>query len=173
MVAAPGRNPSKLLRDWSRQAMVDKKLPEAEITKQMERVESVIIKMTEGGHQAADFADDYSNEYLVLLQKLPGYAFSWLLDDPLQVYPGIHGAALIVQGAKDRRVKTKDAVYVEDSLRVGEHKDFEAHQLPNMDYFLKENKSAATLASDYEFTRSLDPAFIKLLDEWLAKKLKK
>ncbi len=173
VVAAPGRNPSKLLRDWARQAMVDKKLPEAEINQQMDRVENVIIKMTEGGHQEAAFAKDFSNEYLVALQKLPGYAFSWLLDDPLQVYPGINGAALIVQGAKDRRVKTKDAVYIEDSLRVGEHKDFEAHQLPNLDYFMKENKGEATLASDYEFNRSLDPAFLKLLDGWLAKKLKK
>ena len=173
VVAAPGRNPSKLLRDWSRQAMLDKKFPEAEIKKQMDRVENVIIRMTEGGHQAADSVNDYSNEYLVELQKLPGYAFSWLLDDPLQVYPGINGAALIVQGAKDRRVKTKDAVYVEDSLKVGEHKDFEAHQLPNFDYFMKENKGEATPASDYEFSRPLDPAFLKLLDGWLAKKLKK
>ena len=173
MIAAPGRNPSKLLRDWTRQSLAEKKLPEAEIAKQMDRLETVIIKMTEGGHQAADYVNDYSNEYLVELQKLPGYAFSWLLDDPLQVYPGINGATLIIQGGKDRRVKTKDGVYVEDSLRLGEHKDFEAHQLPNLDYFMKENKGEATLAADYEFARPLDPAFLKLLDGWLAKKIKK
>ncbi len=173
LIEAPGRNPSKLLRDWSRQAMVDKKLPEAEISKQMERLETVIIKMTEGGHQAADYVNDYSNEYLVELQKLPGYAFSWLLDDPLQVYPGISGATLIVQGMKDRRVKPREGVYVEDSLRLGEHKDFESHQLPNFDYYMKENKGEATLAADYEFARPLDPAFLKLLDGWIAKKRKK
>ena len=82
------------------------------------------------------------------------------------------GPVLVIHGAKDRRIPVKDSSYILESMKLYEHKEFATHVLPEMDYFLKANKSAPSLEADNDLSRPLDQALLKLLDEWLAKKVK-
>jgi uncharacterized protein len=169
---APGRNASKLLREWAKQRFQDRKTPAAEVEKYMTHLEAVIQLLAAGGARTEDVKVDPQDDLLAPLANSPDYAYSWLLDDPLGLFPGVTGSVLIVHGGKDRRIPTREASYIRDALQTGEHKDFETHLLPDLDYFLKVNKNAATYEIDQDVARPLDPALLKLIDEWLAKKLK-
>ena len=169
---APGRNASKLLKEWAQLHLQDQKTPAAESAKYLEHLDSVVKRLAAGGTRPEDYQIDPKDEFLTPLVKSPDYAYSWLLDDPLALYAIVHGAVLTVHGGKDRRVGTRESAFMHDALKTGEHKDYETVILPEMDYFLKVNKGAASFAADNDFNRPLDPALLKLIDEWLAKRLK-
>jgi hypothetical protein len=171
-VNAPGRNASKLLREWAKQRLQDRKTPEAEAKKYLEHLETVIQHLGTGGAKTEDIKIDANDDFLLPLVQSPDYAYSWLLDDPLSLFPTVVGPVLLIHGGKDRRISTREGNYIHDSLQAGDHKDFEAHVAPDMDYFLKQNKGAASYDADNDLARPLDPALLKLIDEWLAKKLK-
>lgn len=171
-INAPGRNASKLLREWAKQGLQDRKVPEADAKKYMDNLEAIIQRLASGGSKTDDFKIDPNDELISKLVKYTEYAYSWLLDDPLAIFPTSKSAVLIIHGGKDRRVPTREGNYITDALQTGEHKDFEAHIVPDLDYFLKQNKSAPSYEVDNDVTRPLDPAFLKLLDDWMAKKLK-
>jgi hypothetical protein len=170
--AAPGRNASKLLREWAKLHVQDRKLPEAEARQYLEHVEEVIQRLAAGGAKPDEIKLAPQDELLAPLVNNPDYAYSWLLDDPLGLFPHVTGAVLVVHGGKDRRVSPREGVFIRDSLEAGSHKKFETHVLPEMDYFLKANTGAASYDADKDFARPLDPALLKLIDEWLAKTLK-
>ncbi len=170
-VNAPGRNASKLLREWAKQRFQDRKTPAAEADKYMAHLEAIIQQLAAGGTRTEEVKVDPQDDLLAPLANSPDYAYSWLLDDPLGLFPSVSGSVLIVHGAKDRRIPTREASYIRDALQTGEHKDFETHLLPDLDYFFKVNKSAASYEADTDVARPLDPALLKLIDEWLAKKL--
>lgn len=172
VTAAPGRAATKLLRDWERQRLLDAKASEAEIAAYMSKLDKVILALSGGGHKPEDIGSEMLDEYLAPLVKHTDYAFSWLVDDPLPLYPAALGPVLVIHGAKDRRIPVKDSSYILESMKLYEHKEFETHVLPEMDYFLKANKSAPSLEADNDLSRPLDQALLKLLDEWLAKKVK-
>jgi uncharacterized protein len=169
---APGRNASKLLRDWAQTRVQDRKLSAAESEKYLENLEVVIQRLAAGGAKTEEFKLDAQDEFLTPLVKTPDYAYSWLLDDPLGLYPLVKGSVLVVHGGKDRKVTPKEGNYINDALQTADHKDYETLLLPEMDYYLKVNKGAASFEADNDISRPLDPALLKLLDEWLAKKLK-
>jgi hypothetical protein len=171
-VNAPGRNASKLLREWARQRLQDRKIPAGEAQKYMEQLEAVIQHLGTGGAKPDDIKIDPKDDLLHPLVQSPDYAYSWLLDDPLGLFPHVIGPVLVIHGGKDRRIATREGDYIRDSLEAGDHKDFEAHVLPEMDYFLKQNKGAASYEADNDLARPLDPALLKVVDAWLAKKLK-
>ena len=171
-VNAPGRNASKLLREWAKQGVQDRKTPVAEATKYLEDLETAIQLLATGGAKPEDFKIDPNDDLLAPLVKSPDYAYSWLLDDPLGLFPIVNGAVLIIHGGKDRRINPREGNYIRDALETGEHKAYETHVLPDLDYFFKVNKGAASYEADSDVARPLDPALLKLMDEWLAKKLK-
>lgn len=170
-VNAPGRNASKLLREWAKQRVTDRKMPEAEAQAYLEKLEALILQLGTGGARTEHLNVDLKDELMGPLANSPDYAYSWLLDDPLGLFPNVVGSVLIVHGAKDRRIPTREGNYIRDALETGEHKDFETHLLPDLDYFLKQNKGATSYDADNDLARPLDPALLKLIDEWLAKKL--
>ncbi len=171
-VNAPGRNASKLLREWAKQRLQDRKTPEGDAKKYLDHLETVIQHLGTGGAKPDDIKIDPKDDLLHPLAQNPDYAYSWLLDDPLGLYPTVVGSVLVVHGAKDRRIATRESDYIRDALEAGDHKNFETHVLPELDYFLKQNKGAASYDADNDLARPLDPALLKLIDEWLAKKLK-
>ena len=135
-------------------------------------METVIQLLATGGAKPEDFKIDPNDDLLAPLVKSPDYAYSWLLDDPLGLFPIVNGAVLIIHGGKDRRISPREGNYIRDALETGEHKAYETHVLPDLDYFFKVNKGAASYEADSDVARPLDPALLKLMDEWLAKKLK-
>lgn len=169
---SPGRSANKLLRDWGRLHTQDQKMSEADGAKYMAHLETVITRLGAGGVKAEELNVDPKDELIFPLLKSPDYAYSWLVDDPLAIYPLVQGSVLVLHGGKDRRVGTRDGAFIRDSLRTSEHKDYELAVVPDMDYFLKVNKGAPGLEADNDLSRPLDPAMLKLIDEWLAKKLK-
>ncbi|MBL8206831.1 MAG: alpha/beta fold hydrolase [Blastocatellia bacterium] len=171
-VNAAGRNASKLLREWAKQRLGDRKTPEAETQKYLEHMEAVIQQLAAGGARTEHLKIDPKDDLLAPLASSPDYAYSWLLDDPLGLFPTVVGPILLVHGAKDRRIPTREGSYIRDALETGEHKDFETHLLPELDYFLKQNKGNPSYEADNDVSRPLDPALLKLIDEWLAKKMK-
>ena len=171
-VNAPGRNASKLLREWAKQRFQDRKTPEAEAAKYLAQMETVIQQLATGGAKPEDFKIDPNDDLLAPLVNSPDYAYSWLLDDPLGLFPTVTGPVLVIHGGKDRRIIAREGNYIRDALETGEHKDYETHVLPDLDYFFKVNKNAASYEADSDVARPLDPALLKLMDEWLAKKLK-
>lgn len=168
----PGRNAAKLLKEWAQLQLRDHKTPAEASAKYMTELESVIARLAAGGAKTSDFQIDPKDEFMNPLITHPDYAYSWLLDDPLALYPLVHGAVLVVHGGKDRRVNPREGSFMRDALKTGDHKDYETVVLPDMDYYLKANKGAASFESDNDVARPLDPALLKLIDEWLAKRLK-
>ncbi len=169
---APGRTASKLLREWARQRVADLKMPEAEAAKYVETVDAAILRLAAGGAKPEELNIDPKDDLLFPLLKSTDYAYSWLLDDPLALYPLVRGSVLVIHGGKDRRVNPRDGNFIRDSLKTGEHKDYQTVVLPDMDYFLKENKGTPGFESDNDVSRPLDPALLKLIDEWLAKRIR-
>lgn len=169
---APGRSANKLLRDWANLYIKDHRLSEAEGAKYLAEVEALITRLGAGGTKGEAFSIDPKDELLFPLVKSPDYSYSWLIDDPLALYSLVHGSVLVLHGGKDRRIGTRDGAFIHDALKTGDHKDFETVVLPEMDYYLKVNKGAPSVEVDNDIARPLDPALLKLVDEWLAKKIK-
>ncbi len=172
-VAALGRNASKLLRDWAKLKMADQKASEAETKAYLAQLEKLILTLAESGQSDTDLKGQLQDELVAPLVKNPGYAFSWLLDDPLLIFPGVTGPVLIIHGGKDRRVPAKENSYFQDTLESGNHKDFKTMVLPELDYYLKQNKGTPSIDVDNDTSRPLDPALLKVLDEWIANKINK
>ena len=169
---APGRTASKLIREWGKQHVQDQKMPDAEGTKYLATLESLVLRLAAGGANPEDFQIDPKDDLLYPLIKSTDYAYSWLLDDPLALYPLVHGSVLVIHGGKDRKVNPRDGNFIHDALKTAEHKDYETTILPDMDYYLKVNKSTPSFEVDNDLSRPIDPALLKLIDEWLAKRLK-
>lgn len=172
-ISALGRNASKLLRDWAKMKMADQKATEAETKAYLDRLEKLILTLAETGQGETDLKGQLQDELVAPLIKNPGYAFSWLLDDPLLIFPSAVGPVLIVHGGKDRRVPAKENSYLHDTLESGNHQDFTTMVLPDLDYYLKQNKGAPSFDVDNDTARPLDPALLKVLDEWIANKINK
>lgn len=170
--APPGRNAVKLLKEWAQMNLQDRKSSAEESVAYLAKLDEAIGRLASGGAKPSDFQVDPKDEFLPPLIKSPEYAYSWLLDDPLALYPIVHGAVLVIHGAKDRRVNPRDGSFINDALKTGDHKDYQTVVLPEMDYYLKANKGAASFEADNDVARPLDPALLKLIDEWLAKRLK-
>ncbi|MFN7929855.1 MAG: alpha/beta fold hydrolase [Blastocatellia bacterium] len=170
--APPGRNANKLLKEWAQMNLRDQKTPAEESAAYLTKLDGIIAQLASGGAKTSDFQVDPKDEWLNPLIKHPDYAYSWLLDDPLALYPIVAGAVLVVHGGKDRRVNAREGSFIRDALKTGEHKDYETVVLPDMDYYLKVNKGAPSLEADNDVARPLDPALLKLIDEWLAKRVK-
>lgn len=173
LAAASGRTGDKLLRDRAARYLAERGVPEAERLAYLTRLEELVQRFKRGSIDFSAEKVDPRDEFLSHVVKYSDFMYSWLQDDPLQGVSALSLPVLILQGEKDTQMGAKDAHYLEDSLKRAENTDVTLRLLADADHALKINKGAASFKTDTDTSRPLDAEFLKTLDEWLDKKLKK
>jgi alpha-beta hydrolase superfamily lysophospholipase len=175
LAGSPGRNLSKLMRDWIQVRLADEKRPAEEVAASLAKYDRIVRGLTNGRGQFPDEKFDKNNLVDgVLLDWIGQYevVVSLLINDPLQIAANIKSPVLILQGRKDLQVAVKDGQYLEEALKRVNHPDTTLLLLDDVDHLLKTNKGAATLASYADASRPLDTAMLTVLGEWMGKKAK-
>lgn len=167
-----GRNGLKFMRDWERQKTVEARMSPAQAETYLAEFEKLVAFMIRG-ERSGNEKPTFTDELTAPLLKVPQFTYSWLIDDPLLVYPHTHGPVLIIHGQKDRRIPVKEGIFIQEAYDVDGHKaGVERHVLPNMDFFLKTNAKAASPEVDLDVNRPIDPDLLKILTEWIEKRAK-
>jgi alpha-beta hydrolase superfamily lysophospholipase len=173
LASMAGRTLGKVLRDQIIYRMKETGKPEVEINSYLAKYDRVVRGMASGRIEFPEVKLDPKDYYDgILLDLIKRYLVvaSLLVNDPLQVAIGVKAPILVVQGRKDTQVTVKDAQYIEESLKRVYHQDATIYLFDDVDHLLKTNKGAATLASLEDPSRSLDPAMLKVVTEWLEKR---
>ncbi|HYE74310.1 MAG TPA: alpha/beta fold hydrolase [Blastocatellia bacterium] len=173
LASASGRTGDKLLRERAARYLAERNVPEAERRVYLTNLEKMMNRFKTGNVDLSQEKIDPQDEFLAQVVKYSDFIYSWIQDDPLQGTASLSVPVLILQGEKDTQMSSRDAHYLEDALKRGENNDVTMHIFPNVDHALKTNKGVASLKTDQDVSRPLDPEVLNALNEWLDKKLKK
>ncbi|MGH9847212.1 MAG: alpha/beta hydrolase family protein [Blastocatellia bacterium] len=173
LAGSPGRNLSKLMRDWLQLRLAGEGKKPDETAVALVKYDRVVRGLTNGQTRFPNEQFDKNNMVDALLLDWIGQydvVVSLLINDPLQIAANIKSPVLILQGRKDLQVAVKDAQYLEEALKRVNHPDTSLHLFDDADHLLKTNKGAASLASYADASRPLDAAMLTVLTDWMGKK---
>jgi len=173
LASMAGRTLNKVLREQVRNRMSESGKNAEEINAYLKKFDRVTRDIMSGMSEFPEIKLDPKDPYDAILGDLikdHKVVMSLMINDPLQVAINIKAPVLVLQGKKDKLVGVKDAQFIEDALKRVYHPDATVYLLDDDDYLFKTNKGEATMASLEDVSRPLDPAFLKILTEWVEKR---
>lgn len=171
LVGTPGRTYGKILRDQAGKRLVQSGKTPAEVATYLEKFDALSNALSTGVIDLAAAKIDPKDPLFAPFIATRSYLFHSFVNDPLQVIRTIESPVLIVQGEKDLHVSVKDAQYLKESLARQYNEDVTLEILPDMDHWLRAVRGAVTFQEE-EPKGPLDPAFLTVLNTWLAKHVK-
>jgi len=170
VVGMSGRTLGKMLRDEMQARMTEEGRPIAEIREIQAKAERItralFYSRPEVIKETFDPANPYDAELREVIKEAPR-SVSLLVNDPLQAFAALRLPILIVQGEKDLEVTTKDAAFLEESLKRIYHPDHTLQTLPEMDHLLRVNKGQPSFASYKDDSRPTDPGLLSSVGDWI------
>lgn len=173
VAAMSGRNLGKFLRDKFQAQMSEEGRSPAEIKSASLKVERVtrpiFYNQLDLVKEKFDPQDPYDAELMGLLAE-PQRAVSLMVNDPLQVLASVRVPVLILQGAKDLEMTTKDAAFLDEALKRIYHPDHTLRVYPNMDHLLRANPGRAGFGTYRDTSLVVDQQFLRQTGEWITEK---
>lgn len=174
VVAMSGRNLGKFLRDKFQAQMSEEGRSQDEIrrvTLKVERItRPIFYNQSESVKEKFDPQDPYDAELMALLAESQR-AVSLMVNDPLQILASVKVPVLILQGGKDLEMTTKDAAFLDESLRRTYHPDHTLRIYPNMDHLLRANPGRPGFATYRDTSLAVDREFLRQTCEWIIEKV--
>lgn len=170
MVGTPGRTYVKVLREQAQKRLAANKVSAEKANEYLTIFDKAVASATGGNNDQV--AIETKDPILSKIGKYSIYFFHLTINDPLQLVRTIEVPTLIIQGKKDAQVGERDAQYLNESMSRQYHGDLRLEILPEMDHWMRLQKGEPDILAGDDPARPLDPAFIALLDEWIAKRLK-
>ena len=172
LIAAPGRNYGKILREQAQKRLSQAGKSEAEMNDYLSKFDRIAAKLAAGNLDLAAERIDPKDPLFAEFVKNRNYFFHVFINDPLQVIRGVAVPVLIVQGEKDMQIGVRDAQYLAEALKRQYHSDATLELLPEMDHWLRRPKAAGTFRDEEQESDPIDPTLIQLLKDWLQKRMK-